>query len=66
MGRSAGKVRAGAARGAIQSPELLRYEMVKLEQLKPNPKNARKHSERQIKQIARSFRELKVVAGPPG
>lgn len=68
MGRSAGKIRAGAARGAIRSPELLRYEMVRLEQLTPNPKNARIHSERQIKQIARSYDEFgsinPIIVGP--
>ncbi len=68
MGRSTGKLRAGAAPGAIKSPELLRYEMAKLEQLTPNPKNARIHSERQIKQIARSVDEFgsisPIIVGP--
>ncbi len=66
MGRSAGKLRAGAARGAMRSPELLRYEMAKLEQLKPNPKNPRIHSERQIKQIARSIEEFGSIEGALG
>ncbi|TCJ41294.1 site-specific DNA-methyltransferase [Parafrankia sp. BMG5.11] len=68
MGLSAGKLRAGTARGAIKSPELLRYEMVKLDELKPNRKNARKHSDRQIKQIARSMEQFgsisPIVVGP--
>lgn len=62
MGHNAGKLRSGTARNAVRSPEpLLRYEMVKLEQLKPNPKNPREHTKRQIAQIAASYREFGVL-----
>jgi hypothetical protein len=63
MGRSAGKLRTGAAARAVRSPEPPRYETAMLEQLKPNPKNARKHSKRQVQQIARAFGEFGVIRG---
>lgn len=61
MGHNAAKLRAGIARTAARSPEPLRYEMAKLEQLRPNPKNARRHSKRQVKQIARAYQEFGVI-----
>ena len=61
MGRSIGKLSANAAPGAVRSPEPHRYEIMPLDRLKPNPKNARKHSKRQIKQIACSFEEFNVI-----
>ncbi len=39
-----------------------RYISVSIDQIRPNPKNARTHSKKQIRQIAASIRELGFAA----
>lgn len=58
MKRNAGK-NAAAPRAVVAG--MLRYEMVPLTALKMNPRNARKHSKRQISQIAKSYKEFDVI-----
>jgi len=41
--------------------ELRRYELVKISKLKPYKRNARKHSQQQLEQIANSIREFGFV-----